>query len=133
MSELELVIRGGTVIDGSGIEPFEADVAVADGRIVEVGRVSRAGRDEIDARGLCVTPGFVDMHTHYDGQVTWEHRLVPSSSHGVTTGGDGQLRRRLRAVPAGPARGADSPHGGRRGHPPPRPGRRAPTGRCAST
>jgi len=85
MSEIELVIRGGTVIDGSGTEPFEADVAVSGGRIVEVGRVSRTGRDEIDARGLCVTPGFVDMHTHYDGQVTWENRLVPSSSHGVTT------------------------------------------------
>src|SRR6185503_11827272 len=85
MRELELVIRGGNVIDGSGAEPFEADVAVSGGRIVEVGRVSGRGREELDARGLCVTPGFVDIHTHYDGQVTWEHRLVPSSSHGVTT------------------------------------------------
>lgn len=62
--EIDLVIRGGTVVDGGGAQPFEADVAVSGGRIVEVGRVSRSGREEIDARGLCVTPGFVDIHTH---------------------------------------------------------------------
>lgn len=82
---VDLAIRNGTVIDGSGAEPFVADVAIAGGRIVEVGRVSTRGREEIDASGLAVTPGFVDIHTHYDGQVTWEHRLIPSSSHGVTT------------------------------------------------
>jgi len=85
MSARDLVIRGGTLVDGTGAPPVEADVAVAGGRIVEVGKVGARGRDEIDARGLVVTPGFVDIHTHYDGQVTWEHRLVPSSMHGVTT------------------------------------------------
>jgi len=81
----DLVIRGGTVVDGTGRESFPADVAVRDGRIALVGSVLATGRTEIDARGRYVTPGFVDIHTHFDGQVTWEHRLVPSSSHGVTT------------------------------------------------
>src|SRR5262245_56956785 len=81
----DLVLRNGTVIDGSGGEPFRADVAVEGGVITEVGAVSATGREEIDARGLLVTPGFVDIHTHYDGQVTWDARLQPSSLHGVTT------------------------------------------------
>jgi len=81
----ELVIRGGVVLDGTGAGPLEADVAVSGGRIAAVGKVSGRGVEEIDARGCIVTPGFVDIHTHYDGQVTWESRLVPSSSHGVTT------------------------------------------------
>ena len=62
-----------------------ADVAVKDGTITEVGRVDGRGRREIDADGLLVTPGFVDIHTHYDGQATWDDRLIPSSWHGVTT------------------------------------------------
>lgn len=82
---VDLVVRGGHVVDGQGGAPFVADVAIDAGRIVEVGGVRSAGRHEIDARGLVVTPGFVDIHTHYDGQVTWESHLVPSSSHGVTT------------------------------------------------
>jgi N-acyl-D-aspartate/D-glutamate deacylase len=84
-SDFDLVIRNGGIVDGSGGVSYEADVAVADGRIAAVGRVKGRGREEIEARGLAVTPGFVDIHTHYDGQVTWESRLVPSSSHGVTT------------------------------------------------
>jgi len=83
--EYDLVIRNGTVIDGTGAEPRDADVAVRDGRIAAVGDVAAAGREEIDAGGLVVTPGFVDIHTHYDGQATWDERFVPSSGHGVTT------------------------------------------------
>jgi N-acyl-D-aspartate/D-glutamate deacylase len=82
---VDLVIRGGTVADGKGGELYEADVAVKDGRIVEVGKVSAKGKEEIDARGKLVAPGFVDVHTHYDGQVTWSHDITPSSENGVTT------------------------------------------------
>jgi len=81
----DLVIRGGTLVDGSGGPAREADVAVKDGLIVQVGRVSGAGAEDIDARGKLVTPGFVDIHTHYDGQATWDHHMQPSSWHGVTT------------------------------------------------
>ena len=81
----DLVIRNGLVVDGSGAERFEADVAVTDGRIAAIGAVSGRGAEEIDAHGLLVTPGFVDIHTHYDGQAVWSERLSPSSSHGVTT------------------------------------------------
>ena len=80
-----LVIRGGTIIDGSGGDPYEADVAAADGRITAIGRNLPLGGEEIDARGKLVTPGFVDVHTHYDAQVTWGDRLTPSSWNGVTT------------------------------------------------
>jgi N-acyl-D-aspartate/D-glutamate deacylase len=81
----DLVIRGGTIADGRGGELFEADVAISDSRIVEIGRVSGKGREEIDGKGKLVTPGFVDVHTHYDGQVTWSHDITPSSQNGVTT------------------------------------------------
>ena len=83
--EADLVIRGGTVIDGTGREPFQADVAVQDGRIAAVGDGIGRGREEIDARGRIVTPGFVDLHTHYDGQAVWDSHLAPSALHGVTT------------------------------------------------
>ena len=83
--EFDLVVRGGTIADGAGGEVFEGDVAVNDGRIAAVGRGLGAGREEIDARGHLVTPGFVDVHTHYDGQLTWSETLTPSSNHGVTT------------------------------------------------
>jgi N-acyl-D-aspartate/D-glutamate deacylase len=83
--EADLVIRGGAVIDGTGREPFHADVAVKDGRISAVGDVPDRGREEIDARGHVVTPGFVDVHTHYDGQAVWDSHLAPSALHGVTT------------------------------------------------
>jgi len=81
----DLVVRGGTVVDGTGAPAFEADVGVKDGRIAAVGKISGGGTEEIDARGLMVTPGFVDIHTHYDGQATWDQRMQPSSWHGVTT------------------------------------------------
>jgi N-acyl-D-aspartate/D-glutamate deacylase len=80
-----LVIRGGTVVDGTGGPPREADVAIAGDRIVAVGQVSARGAEEIDAKGLLVTPGFVDVHTHYDAQVTWTNHITPSSCNGVTT------------------------------------------------
>ena len=83
--EHDLVIRGGRVVDGTGRPAVEADVAVRGDRIVEVGRVAGRGREEIDARGQLVTPGFVDIHTHYDGQAIWDRQLAPSSWHGVTT------------------------------------------------
>ena len=85
MSEVDLVIRGGTVVDGTGGDPHVADVAVDKGVIVEVGEVAAKGREEIDAKGMLVTPGWVDIHTHYDGQVTWDSRITPSSIHGSTT------------------------------------------------
>ena len=81
----DLVIRGGTVVDGSGGAPYVADVAVKDGRIAGVGKIAGRGAEEIDAAGRIVTPGFVDIHTHYDGQATWDHHMQPSAWHGVTT------------------------------------------------
>jgi N-acyl-D-aspartate/D-glutamate deacylase len=84
-AQFDLVLRGGMVADGLGGTPVAADVALKDGRIAAVGKVEGTGREEIDARGKLVTPGFVDIHTHYDGQATWDSRLNPSSWHGVTT------------------------------------------------
>ncbi|MGH9025973.1 MAG: N-acyl-D-amino-acid deacylase family protein [Acidimicrobiia bacterium] len=81
----DLVVRGGTIVDGTGAASYTGDVAVDDGRITAVGKVEADGRKVIDATGRLVTPGFVDIHTHYDGQVTWDPMLVPSSWHGVTT------------------------------------------------
>jgi N-acyl-D-aspartate/D-glutamate deacylase len=85
MHDHDLVIRGGTVIDGTGAPRRSADVAVDGGRITAVGEVAGSGREEIDASDRLVTPGFVDVHTHYDGQVTWDGELAPSSWQGVTT------------------------------------------------
>ena len=85
MPDYDLIIRGGKIYDGSGGEPFLADIAIKGGVIVAVGDVEGSGREEIDASDRIVTPGFVDVHTHYDGQITWENRLAPSSDHGVTT------------------------------------------------
>jgi N-acyl-D-amino-acid deacylase len=81
----DVIIRGGTVVDGTGAAPRTADVAISDGVIAEVGRVSGPARRTIDADGLTVTPGFVDIHTHFDGQATWDPHLTPSCWHGVTT------------------------------------------------
>jgi N-acyl-D-aspartate/D-glutamate deacylase len=85
VDQFDVVIRGGTILDGSGRAAFEGDVAISGGAIRRVGVVEGRGHDEIDARGRLVMPGFVDIHTHYDGQATWEHRFKPSSEHGVTT------------------------------------------------
>ena len=83
---VDLVIRNGTIVDGTGRAPSRGDVAVAGGRIVGVGpRLAERGHREVDAEGLLVTPGFVDIHTHYDGQATWDPVVAPSSWHGVTS------------------------------------------------
>jgi N-acyl-D-amino-acid deacylase len=83
--QYDLIIRGGRVVDGTGSDPVLADVAVSEGIIQVVGEVHGVGRKEIDASDLLVTPGFIDLHTHYDGQAIWSQRLNPSSSHGVST------------------------------------------------
>ncbi|MCW2495314.1 amidohydrolase family protein [Jatrophihabitans sp.] len=85
MPEFDLVVRGGTIVDGDGGLPVTGDVAISGGVIREVGAVSGRGSQEIAADGAIVTPGWVDMHTHYDAQATWSERLAPSSWHGVTT------------------------------------------------
>lgn len=81
----DLVIRGGTIVDGLGGAPFTGDIAIDGDLISQVGTVEGEGREEIDATGRIVTPGFVDVHTHYDGQATWDQEMAPSSWHGVTT------------------------------------------------
>ena len=81
----DTVIRGGTIIDGSGAPAYTGDVALEGGRIAHVGGKAGPGKREIDANGLTITPGWVDVHTHYDGQATWDQELAPSSWHGVTT------------------------------------------------
>ena len=83
--EFDLVVRGGTLVDGTGGEPFDADVSVKDGTIAAIGKFAGRGEEEIDAKGNLVTPGFVDIHTHYDGQAIWSSILAPSSQHGVTS------------------------------------------------
>ena len=81
----DIVIRGGTIYDGTGGKPFRGDIAIDGDRIVEVGKVSGAARRTVDADGLMVAPGWVDIHTHYDGQALWDPYLSPSSWHGCTT------------------------------------------------
>jgi N-acyl-D-aspartate/D-glutamate deacylase len=85
MTDFDLVVRGGDVIDGTGAPARRADVAIAGATIAAVGTVDGTARRTIDADGLLVTPGFVDIHTHYDGQASWDERMLPSSWHGVTT------------------------------------------------
>jgi N-acyl-D-amino-acid deacylase len=85
MYMFDLIVRGGTIIDGSGDARYVADVAINDGKIVKIGDVDGSAKEEINAHGKLVTPGWVDIHTHYDGQATWDPILAPSSWHGVTT------------------------------------------------
>src|SRR4029079_19243225 len=126
----DLVIRGGTVADGKGGDLFEADVAMSGGRITEVGKVAGKGKQEIDARGKLVAPGFVDVHTHYDGQVTWSQDITPSSQNGVTTAIMGNcgvgfapcrpaddVRVWCGSLASGQPLRSDPVEGGRRGHP----------------
>ena len=81
----DLIIKNGLIYDGTGSEPFAADIAISDEKIVKIGPLDKEAKNTIDATGKIVTPGFVDIHTHYDGQVTWDPYLRPSTYHGVTT------------------------------------------------
>ena len=103
---IDLVIRGATVVDGLGNDPSRADVAVKDGRIAAIGDIKDDGAETIDAGGLTLSPGIVDVHTHYDAQVTWDATLSPSPSLGVTTAVMGNCG--FGIVPAPPKQGATS-------------------------
>ena len=81
----DTIIRNGTIIDGTGADRYVADIALKDGRVAVIGEINEQSKNEIDAKGKLVTPGWVDVHTHYDGQATWDPLLAPSSWHGVTT------------------------------------------------
>ena len=81
----DTIIRNGTIIDGTGADRYVADIALKDGRVAAIGEINEQSDNEIDANGKLVTPGWVDVHTHYDGQATWDPVLAPSSWHGVTT------------------------------------------------
>ena len=85
MEFYDLVIKNGSIVDGSGKEKFQADIGIKDGIIKKIGSLNDIGKENIDASGFIVSPGFVDIHTHYDGQAIWDNQLTPSSIHGVTT------------------------------------------------
>src|SRR6218665_540041 len=85
MPDYDIIIRNGLIHDGTGNDPYIGAIGIKDGLIAAVGDVAGTAGEEVDAQGRIVTPGFVDVHTHYDGQITWENRLAPSSDHGVTT------------------------------------------------
>src|SRR4029450_12824143 len=82
---LDLIIRNGQIIDGSGSPGFIGDIGIKGGRIAAIGRITEAARETLDAGGRVVSPGFVDVHTHYDAQVFWDGTVSPSCYHGVTT------------------------------------------------
>ena len=81
----DIVIRGGLIVDGTGSEPYQADLAIKDGKIAAIGEITESAEREIDATGKIVTPGFVDIHTHLDAQIAWDPDMTPISWHGVTT------------------------------------------------
>ncbi len=124
----DIVIRGGTIVDGTGKPAFTGDVAIDGDRIAQVGGKAGPGRREVDAAGRLVTPGWVDVHTHYDGQATWDPVLAPSSWHGVTTILFGNCGVGFAPVRKRDHQCADRPDGRCRGHPRHRPGRGAEMG-----
>ena len=97
----DLLIKNGTVVDGTGAPSYRADVAVADGKIAAIGKITDGAKKTLDASDLIVAPGFVDPHTHYDAQICWDPLITSSSWHGVDEPGDGQLRGGAGAVQAG--------------------------------
>ena len=125
MTTHDLVVRGGTVLDGTGAAARTADVAVRRGVVTEVGRVDGTAARTVDADGLLVTPGFVDIHAHYDGQASWGERMIPSSWHGVTTVVVGNCGVGFAPVHDRRPRPAHRADGGRRRHPRRRAGTRA--------
>ena len=112
----DIVIRGGTIVDGTGKAAFTGDVAIAGGRIAAVGGKQGPARRDIDADGLLVTPGWVDVHTHYDGQAMWDPLLAPSCWHGVTTVMFGNCGVGFAPVKKAAPRRADGSDGRRRGN-----------------
>ena len=119
----DTVIRGGTIVDGTGKPAFTGDVAIDGDKIAAVGGKAGPAKRDIDADGMLVTPGWVDVHTHYDGQATWDPVLAPSSWHGVTTILFGNCGVGFAPVRHDASRRADRPDGGGRGNPRHRAGR----------
>ena len=83
--QFDLVIRRGRIVDGTRMPAFNGDIAIKDGRIAEIGQVRGTGAQEIDAQGLVVAPGFIDVHTHYDAQLNWDAYASQSCWHGITS------------------------------------------------
>ena len=96
-NQSSLIIRNGMIVDGTGGKPYRGDIKIEDGFIKEVGQITGSGTEEIDAKGMLVTPGFVDIHTHYDGQVTWSSQVASSSQLGHHSC-HGKLRNRICAM-----------------------------------